>query len=301
MDRPLRFAYSGFSVLSLLWALLGAPAFAQPGTPNYQGLWWAAPAASQSGWGINVAHQGDVIYATWFTYGSGNRSRWLAVTANKLADGSYSGALAQFVGPSYATIPFDSGSVEPAPVTLSAATFKFDSPTTGTVTYQPDATVIVQPITLQAFGPMPTCVWGAQADLAKATNYTDLWWASPPGSESGWGVNLTHQGNMIFATWFTYGSGLKGQSLWFSAQVTQTGPNRFVGPMYMTMGPAWGTLPWDSSAISYVVAGSATFVFTDGNTGTFEYNVNTYGGAGASSQIKPITRQVFRPPGTVCQ
>ena len=37
-------------------------------TPNYQGLWWNAPAASESGWGINFAHQGDVIFATWFTY-----------------------------------------------------------------------------------------------------------------------------------------------------------------------------------------------------------------------------------------
>src|SRR5262249_11150350 len=25
--------------------------------PNYQGLWWAAPAASESGWGFNIAHQ----------------------------------------------------------------------------------------------------------------------------------------------------------------------------------------------------------------------------------------------------
>src|SRR5262249_5295456 len=33
---------------------------------NYQGLWWAAPAASESGWGINLAHQGDTIFASWF-------------------------------------------------------------------------------------------------------------------------------------------------------------------------------------------------------------------------------------------
>jgi hypothetical protein len=34
---------------------------------NYQGLWWKSPAGSESGWGINFAHQGDVIFATWFT------------------------------------------------------------------------------------------------------------------------------------------------------------------------------------------------------------------------------------------
>ena len=36
-------------------------------TPNYEGLWWRSPAGSESGWGINFAHQGDVIFATWFT------------------------------------------------------------------------------------------------------------------------------------------------------------------------------------------------------------------------------------------
>ena len=36
--------------------------------PNYQGLWWNAPPNSESGWGINLTHQGDVIFATWFTY-----------------------------------------------------------------------------------------------------------------------------------------------------------------------------------------------------------------------------------------
>lgn len=35
---------------------------------NYQGLWWNSPAGSESGWGVNFAHQGDTIFASWFTY-----------------------------------------------------------------------------------------------------------------------------------------------------------------------------------------------------------------------------------------
>ena len=45
------------------------------------GLWWAAPAGSQSGWGINFAHEGDTIFATWFTFdhdGSPRSERVLA-------------------------------------------------------------------------------------------------------------------------------------------------------------------------------------------------------------------------------
>ncbi|MHB8494372.1 MAG: hypothetical protein ACYDDG_07340, partial [Casimicrobiaceae bacterium] len=46
--------------------------------PNYQGLWWAAPAGSESGWGINFAHQGNIIFATWFTYDTTGKAWWLA-------------------------------------------------------------------------------------------------------------------------------------------------------------------------------------------------------------------------------
>ncbi len=67
-------------------------------TRNYEGLWWASPAGSESGWGINFAHQGDVIFATWFTYDANGKAWWLAMTANRNTDGSYSGALFQTQG-----------------------------------------------------------------------------------------------------------------------------------------------------------------------------------------------------------
>jgi hypothetical protein len=42
--------------------------------------------------------------------------------------------------------------------------------------------------------------------------------------------------------------------------------------------------------------GTATFTFSDGNTGTFAYTV------GAETQTKSITRELFQPPaGTLCQ
>ena len=49
---------------------------------NFQGLWWNAPAESESGWGINFAHQGDVIFATWFTYDASGKAWWLSMTAD---------------------------------------------------------------------------------------------------------------------------------------------------------------------------------------------------------------------------
>jgi len=41
--------------------------------------------------------------------------------------------------------------------------------------------------------------------------------------------------------------------------------------------------------------GTATFTFANSNTATFAYTVN------GVSQTKTITREIFRPPGTVCQ
>ena len=41
---------------------------------NFQGTWWNAPGGSESGWGINFAHQGDMIFATWFTHDANGRA-----------------------------------------------------------------------------------------------------------------------------------------------------------------------------------------------------------------------------------
>ena len=72
-------------------------AFTIPGTPaaNYQGLWWNSPAGSESGWGINVTHQGDTIFVTWFTYDAAGNAWWLAMAAEKTSTNTYSGPLYQ--------------------------------------------------------------------------------------------------------------------------------------------------------------------------------------------------------------
>jgi hypothetical protein len=60
---------------------------AAPTPPHsYQGLWWNAPAGSESGWGLSIAHQGDALFVVWFTYDVAGRAWWLAATARRLAD-----------------------------------------------------------------------------------------------------------------------------------------------------------------------------------------------------------------------
>jgi hypothetical protein len=262
---------------------------------NFEGLWWNSPAESESGWGINFAHQGDVIFATWFTYDTAGKAWWLTMTASKTGNGVYSGTLFQTKGPVLGSVPFTG--VTSAQV--GNGTLSFTSPSAGTFSYTVNGVTQTKAIVPQAFGPLPACVWGAQADLTKATNYQDLWWAAPAESESGWGVNLTQQGTTIFATWFTYD--VNRNPVWYSATAaaTATAPNRFTGTLYRTSGPAFSAVPFNPKSVQLTAVGTATFTFTNGNAGTFAYQVND--GPNVATQTKSIVRQVFRPPGTVCQ
>ncbi len=81
---------------------------AQTLAPNFEGSWWTAPAGSESGWGLNFAHQGDVIFATVFTYDATGKTWWLSMTANRIGNNVFSGTLYETRGPAFNTVPFDS-------------------------------------------------------------------------------------------------------------------------------------------------------------------------------------------------
>jgi hypothetical protein len=168
------------------------------GPPNFQGLWWNAPAGSEAGWGINFAHQADTIFATWFTYDLTGKGMWLTMTAPKTPANTYSGLLIKSTGPSFAAVPFNTSQV--VGTSVGSGTLTFTDTNNGTFAYTVNGVSQTKTITRQVFGPLPTCRFGALADLRLATNFQDLWW-NP--SESGWGINLTHQGTRIFASWFT--------------------------------------------------------------------------------------------------
>ena len=259
----------------------------------YQGLWWKAPAASESGWGMNIAHQSDVIFATWFTYDATGKAWWLSMTAPMVSGGNvYAGTLFATKGPPFNAVPFNPALV--VPTAVGNGTLTFTDTNNGTFAYTVNGISQTKPIMREVFGPMPTCRFGVQSDLSKATNYQDLWWNDPPGSESGWGLNITHQGNTLFLTWFTYD--LDGSPLWLSATAQKVGPGAtYSGTLYRTTGPAFSATPWNPANVVVTQVGSATLAFADGNHATFSYTVN------GVSQAKQMTREVFRAPGTVCQ
>lgn len=262
---------------------------------NYTGLFWNAPAGSESGWGLSVAHQGGVVFATWFTYDATGRPWWLAMTAQTTGAGVFSGTLYQTRGPAFDAVPFDPSRV--SAVGVGTATLAFADRDNGRFFYTVNGISQSKAVTRQVFGPLPTCVWNSLPQLDGVSNVQDLWWARPAGGESGWGIHLTQQGTTIFATWFTYGE--DGAPLWLTATARNTAPGIYTGTLYSTTGPPFDAAPFRPANVQASVAGNVVLSFTAGNTGTFAYSVNT--SHGAVLQTKPITREVFSGSGTACR
>jgi serine protease len=259
-----------------------------------EGLWWKLPAGSESGWGINFVQQGNVIFATWFTYDVTGKAWWLVMTANKTGTSpdTYTGALYATHGPAFSAVPFDPNLV--TSTSVGSGTLTFPDTNRATFTYIVGFTQQTKTLTREVFGTLPKCTYSAQPDFASASNYQDLWWAAPAGSESGWGINLTHQGDTIFATWFTYD--VDNSPMWLVVTATKTAPGVYTGTLYRTTGPAFNSVPFNPALVAITAVGTSTLAFANGNAATFAYSVN------GVAQAKQITRELFAPPaGTLCQ
>jgi YVTN family beta-propeller protein len=260
-----------------------------PFPDNYQGLWWNP---SESGWGVHLAQQGNILFATWFTYDTDGSGMWLVMSNGvNVGPSTYSGTLYRTTGPSFDSVPWRPTEVVTTPV--GTATFAFTSADRGTFTYTVNGVTQSKAIMpLQFSSPMPNCTTGGTAGAT--TNYQDLWWGSPAGSGSGWGVNIAHQGDVLFATWFTYGATGKGR--WLSmSEGLQTGTGVYSGDLYQTFGPPFSNQPWDPTKVSRLRVGSATFTFTDSDNGTFDFELE-----GVVRSL-PITRLAYSLPATLCR
>jgi len=275
-------------------AAVAAAAGLRNSTLNFQGLWWNAPAESEAGWGINFAHQGDAIFATWFTHDANGQAWYMSMTASQTGPNTFAGTLIRSTGPPLDAVTFDPSQVQR--IEVGNGTLTFTDANNGTFAYTVNGTSQTKSITRQVFGPLPTCTWGGLTNLTLATNYQDLWWAAG-GVESGWGINFAHEGDAIFATWFTYD--FAGAALPMSATLTKVGPGTYSGSLIKTSGPAFSAVPFSPNAVIRTTVGMATVTFSNGNAATFSYQVSL--GGQSVSRTKAIERQVFRPPGTVCQ
>jgi mono/diheme cytochrome c family protein len=265
-----------------LQAIVSALAAAAPASSlNYTGMWWNP---AESGWGINVNHQGDIVFATLFTYDERGAPMWVMMTGQLQADGrTYAGDLYKVSGPVFNAQPF-------APITaanlfkVGTMSLTFRSASTATLAYTYQGAAVAKEIVPQVFGTAAASCSPTAGSRAALTNYQDMWW-NP--AESGWGVNIVHQNSTLFATLMTYD--LAGNSLWLvMSQGLPQGDGSYLGDLYRANGPAFNAQPFTPiTAGNLAKVGTMRFTFTDGITGALAYTVD---GIPVS---KSITRQVF--------
>ncbi len=267
---------------------------------SYQGLWLRTPFTLESGWGINFTHQGTVLFATWFTYDVDGSGMWLVMSNGvQTSAGHFSGDVYRTTGPGFDSQNFTaitSGNY----TKVGTLSVSFSDANTGSMTYTINGVTQTKPIGRYIYSTAPTCTVGGTVPLGTATNYSDLWYRNE--SESGWGVNIVHQGDILFATWFTYQSGgtaaAPAKGMWLvMSNGNKTGNAAYTGDLQRTTGPNAfdNATPFDPSKVTRTTVGSATFTFTDSDNGTFQYTVS------GVTQSKPITRLKVASPTTLCR
>ncbi len=256
---------------------------------NFTGHWHNA---SESGWGLTIAHQGNVLFPNWFTFDNDGKPLWFGMIAGATlqADGSYSGAIYRLRG-----VPFNLINGSPA-FTSSSIVGQGKMLFTGADRLRFDYTVngISQSKNLEPliFAERTICESVPASALATASNYTDVWDNS--GTEAGWGVHLTHQANTLFGIWYTYDA--TGRDQWLTVTATKiTNGQVFTGELRRVTGLPFFNINGSQAFLTAPLVGTVSFIFSSGTQGTMNYTLD------GISQSKPLRRYVFGSPSTLCR
>jgi hypothetical protein len=257
------------------------------GGTNYGGLWWVP---AESGWGVNFSHQGNLIYATWYTYDTSGKAWWLSMLATQQGTSqTFTGNIlaSQGVGLNVASAA--------APSQIGTGSITFSDGSNGSFTYTLNGFgTQSKSVTKFKYGAVPTCTYSASPNFTSAGNYQDLWWVP---SESGWGMNVTQQGSQIYVTWYSYD--VDGSPLWLSVLAPQGANGTFTGTLNRTSGTTWNN--FDPTAVTPKAVGTASFTFPDGNHMNMTATVQVSGMATSTTFNKQLTRFLFAAPaGTLC-
>ena len=277
---------------ALLLALTTIPAAAQT-SASLVGFWYKP---SESGWGLSIQQQGTSTFGVWFTYDLQGATTFNTIqctfTGSTCAGDiyTYSGTpLAQITaGASAMAAKIGTGSI-----VLTSANRLSLSYSIGNVQ---QTKADLEPQNFAAAAQVPACVLQipltspalpAGVDYrSNLTNYTDHWWGG--ANASGWGVQISHQGNQVFAGWYSYSP--QGKATWLTLQGTQDSNNslRFTGTIFqVSAGAPYPQITGPIAPGANVAVGTFEFNFTDGANGVFTYSLPQFG---LTNRTLPITR-----------
>lgn len=128
---------------------------------------------------------------------------------------------------------------------------------------------------------MMAALWLLGGGVAHALDYNGWWW-NP--DQSGQGINVGHQGNVMFIAWFTYDE--TGKGAWLVMGGPLTTPTTLSGNLTRTRGPALGT-PFNPALVTGTTVGSATLTFSDLHHAALAWTFN------GKSGTLPLVRESY--------
>ena len=102
-----------------------------------------------------------------------------------------------------------------------------------------------------------------------STDQSDLWYIP---AESGWGIQFVQRGSVIFATMFVYDQ--SNTPIWYVATMHSAGGLTWTGDLLLTSGPWFGTVPFNSNAVTFRQVGTMTWTANTTTTGALSYSVD---------------------------
>lgn len=144
---PIFRRFVAFALVALGFAM---PAAATTTSVDYTDQWWVA---TESGWGVNITQQQEILFVTLFVYGPDRSPRWYVgpatapVTPQPAGQVAFSGLLYSTTGPAFSTPFFDPATV--VPTAEGAITLTFSSPTQDVLSYTVGTTTVTKTITRQ--------------------------------------------------------------------------------------------------------------------------------------------------------
>jgi uncharacterized protein (DUF1800 family) len=244
---------------------------------NQVGFWWKS---NEPGWGLSVQQQGTSTFAVWYTYNAQAKPTWYTLSCT-FNGSTCTGDLYTASGkPFYQiTAGADQTATKEGSGTLTLNGNNMNlSYTIGSVTQIKS--------NLERFNissSVPTCTLQS-APRVTATNYTDLWWGG--ANAAGWGLQVTHQGDQVFAGWYAYGENREAAWITASGIRDAANPKRFTGQLYQVPTGTAFTQPFAATGPKADTIGTFELSFSDGEKGTFRYILPTQLPAGRSLAIE---------------
>lgn len=254
-------------------------------TTNFSDIWWNQ---SESGWGLALNHQDNTLAGALYTFAADGQPLYVILNgATPQPDGSYLGNLNRSTGPAFNTLPWPTSQV--VNTVVGTMRLRFLGSQNLDIEYNIGGTNVTKSLTRLRYGSPPVCNFSG-FDRSNALNFQDIWW-NP--NESGWGLNIIHQDDIISVGLYTYDA--TGRDAWYlmAPGTRQTGTATYSGPLKRVTGPVFNSIPWTPT--NETTVGNLSINFTSGNQGTLTYTIN------GQQVVKSIQRLVFASPATECE